>query len=67
MIVACEDRNTSARLPIPDPNGLVITSTHYPRVLLMELHRTDIIQMPQKGEQASSQLVIPHFNLVVIP
>lgn len=32
----------------------------------MELHRANVVQMTQQGEQATTQLVVPHLDLVVV-
>ena len=67
MIVTSKNRNASARLPVPDPDCLIITRTHYPWILLMELDGTNVVKMTKKSEQASSQLIVPNFDLVIIP
>ena len=34
--------------------------------LVMELHGSDVIQVPNEREGAAPELVVPYFNLVVI-
>lgn len=67
MIVTSEDRYASARLPIPDPNSLIVAGTHDPWVLLMELHSANVIKVAKKRKQTPSQFVVPYFDLVIIP
>lgn len=38
---------------------LVIRGRDDPRVLVVELHRPDVVQVPQQGEQATPKLVVP--------
>ena len=33
----------------------------------MELDGTNVVKMTKKSEQASSQLIVPNFDLVIIP
>lgn len=33
---------------------------------MMKLHGSDVIQMPDKSEGAAAELVVPHFDLVVV-
>ena len=54
------------RLPIPDPDRLVVRGTQNPRVLMVELHCTNVVQMPKQCEQAPPQLIVPDLDLVVI-
>jgi hypothetical protein len=58
--------HASARLPVPDPDRLVIAGTHDPRVLVVELHGTDVVEVASKREQAAVRLVIPHLDLVIV-
>lgn len=66
VVVTCKDGDASSRLPVPYTYGLIIRGTENPRVLVMELNSSDVIQMPEKVEQAPSGLVVPYFDLVVI-
>lgn len=55
----CQHADTCPALPVPDPDGLVITGGDHPGVFLVELHCPDVVQVPKEGEQTSSELVIP--------
>ncbi len=66
MVVACEDRDTGAGLPVPYPDGLIITCCNNPGGLMMELYCADVVQVAKKGEEATAQLVVPYLNLIVI-
>lgn len=63
VIVARKNRYTCARLPVPDADSLVVRCRDDPRVLVVELHGPDVVEMTQEREEASSELVIPHFHL----
>lgn len=41
---------------------LVIGGRDDPRVLVVELHRADVVQVSQKREQAAPKLVVPHLG-----
>jgi len=66
VVVSGQDRDTRATLPVPDANRLVVRGRDDPRALVMHLHRADVVQVAQQREQASTQLVVPHFDLVVV-
>jgi hypothetical protein len=66
MVMPSEHSHTGARLPVPDPDSLVITGTYNPWVLMMELHSTNVVKVPMKREEAAMCLVIPYLNLVII-
>ena len=55
----CQHADTCPALPVPDPDGLVITRGDHPGVFLVELHCPDVVQVPKEGEQTSSELVVP--------
>lgn len=59
----CQDADASPTLPVPYPDGLIVTGRNHPGVLLMELHCTDVVQMAKQREEASSKLVIPHLHV----
>ena len=61
VVVSGEYRDAGAALPVPDPDGLVITGADDPGVLLVELDRADVVQVAQEGEQAAPQLVVPNY------
>ena len=69
MIVARQHTQTTSFVKIPQPQSLVITRGQNPGKLSsigVEFHRTDVIQVPQKGEEATPKLVIPNLDLVII-
>ena len=43
---------------------LVIGGRDNPRVLVVELHGADVVQVAQKSEQTTPQLVVPHLSRV---
>ena len=43
----CQHADAGSALPIPDANGLVIRGGDNPGVLIVELHRPDVIQVAQ--------------------
>ena len=66
MVMASEHANARPALPIPDAQGLVVRRTHNPWLFPVELDRADVVQVPQQGEQAAAQLVVPNLDLVVV-
>lgn len=58
----CQHADAGPTLPVPYPDGLIVTGRDHPRILLMKLHCTDIVQMPQQGEETPSKFVIPHLQ-----
>ena len=66
VIVSGEDGNAVAVLPIPNTDGLIVGRRKQPGAFMMELHRTDVIQMSQKGELHLTCTVGPNDNLKVI-
>jgi hypothetical protein len=67
MIVTSQHGNTSPRLPVPNADSLIVTSTHNPWVFVVKLDSADIIKMPEKSEKTPVSFVVPNFNLVIIP
>lgn len=66
MVVTSESHKALARLPIPNPDHLVIRGRENPRSLSVELNSTDVVEMAKEGEHTASALVVPHLDLVVI-
>lgn len=66
VIVPSQYTNASATLPVPDADGLIVRSAEDPGILLMEHSGPDVIQMTQQGEDASSLLVVPNLDLVIV-
>ena len=64
MVVPGEDADASPGLPIPDPDGLVVRGGENPGVLVVEHSRADVVQVAQKSEQTTPQLVVPHLSRV---
>ena len=67
VVVTSEHGDGVSALPVPDSNRLIIRSRDDPRVLGVELHRANVVQVPQEREQATPKLVAPHLDLVIIP
>jgi hypothetical protein len=59
-------RDGGPRLPVPDPQRLVVTRGQDPGTRRVELHRPDVVQVAQKREQAAPQLVRPDLDAVVV-
>jgi len=60
VVVAGEDRETGAVLEVPKAEGLIVGRRQDPGILRgigMELDGSDVIQMAQEGEEASSELL----------
>lgn len=66
VVVASEDANAGAALPVPDADGLVVRGAQDPWILVVEECCADVIQVPQQSEDAAFLLVIPHLDLVVV-
>jgi hypothetical protein len=66
MVMPSQHSHTGARLPVPDPDSLVITGTYNPWAFVMELHSTNVVKVPMEREEAAVGLVIPYLNLVII-
>lgn len=66
VIVPGQNTDARSRLPIPNPDRLIIGRTQDPRILMMEHRRADVIQMPQQREDAPPLLVVPHLDLEVV-
>ncbi|RUS27656.1 hypothetical protein BC938DRAFT_482933 [Jimgerdemannia flammicorona] len=64
--MSCQDRDTIAALPIPDADRLIVGGADNPGILVVEEDGADVIQMAVEREEASTRLVIPDFDLVVI-
>ncbi len=48
--MTCQDTYTSSRLPIPNPDGLIVASRANPRGFGMKGDVSNIIQMPAQGK-----------------
>lgn len=66
VIVPGQHANASATLPVPDSDGLIVRSAEDPGILLMEHSGPDVIEMTQQGEDASTLLVVPNLDLVIV-
>ena len=66
VVVAGQNGDTGARLPVPDSDGLVIGCADDPRVLVVEVGGSNVVQMTEQREDAALQLVVPHLDLVVV-
>mmetsp|Transcript_35164 Transcript_35164/g.101267 ORF Transcript_35164/g.101267 Transcript_35164/m.101267 type:complete len:220 (-) Transcript_35164:378-1037(-) len=45
VVVTREHRDARARLPVPNPDGLVVRCAENPRVLVVELHCADVVEV----------------------
>ena len=59
VVVAGENADARPRLPVPDPNGLIVGGRENPGVFVVEHRRPDVVQMAQQVEQASLLLIVP--------
>ena len=66
VVVAGEDGDARALLPVPDADRLVVRRRHDPRVLHVELHGADVVEVAEQRKQAAPQLVVPYFDFVVV-
>lgn len=66
VVVTSEDGNASTTLPVPDSNRLIIRGRQDPRLLVMEVDCSNIVEMAIEGVVASPRLVVPDFDLVIV-
>jgi len=66
VVVASQNGDASARLPVPDANGLVVAGADNPGILVVELHGADVVEVAQEGEEAAVELVVPHLDFVIV-
>mmetsp|Transcript_7624 Transcript_7624/g.18433 ORF Transcript_7624/g.18433 Transcript_7624/m.18433 type:complete len:242 (+) Transcript_7624:3479-4204(+) len=69
VVVTRQDAQTGTFVEIPQSQGLIVTGGQNPRKLRrigVELDRANVIEMPQQREKASSQLVIPDLDFVIV-
>ena len=59
VIVTGENADAGARLPVPDANRLIVGCAKNPGIFVVENCGTNVVQVTQKGENASLLLVIP--------
>lgn len=57
VVVAGENGNALARLPVPDPDRLVVGSGEDPGVLVVEVDGADVVEVTVEGKKASAGLV----------
>ncbi len=62
MVVSGENGYAVSGLPIPDSDRLIVGGTDDPGIFGMEKRRPDVVQMPEKGENASPLLIIPNLK-----
>lgn len=43
-----------------------VTRTQDPGVLVVELDRAEVIQMPQEGEETAALFVVPNFDSIIV-
>ena len=61
-----QHRDGGPRLPVPDPQGLVVARAQDPRARRVKLHRPDVVEVAQQREQAAAQLVRPDLDAIVV-
>jgi len=66
VVVASHCAYQRAILPVPYSYCLVIGRRENPGMLVVEKDGTDVVQVAVQSEQASSSLVRPYFDFVVI-
>jgi hypothetical protein len=66
VIVPSKNRDAVSGLPVPNTDGLVIGSRDDPRMLMVEVHSANVIDVPKEVEQATPLLVVPDLDLVII-
>jgi hypothetical protein len=78
--MSCQDSNTRPRLPIPNPDSLIIRGRDDPGVLSVEEDSSDVVEIcnqhcpdpadskltASQGEKTFPLLVVPYFDLVII-
>ena len=62
VVVPREHRDARARLPVPDADRLVVRRRHYPRVLVVELDCTDVVEVAEQREETAPEFVVPHLR-----
>lgn len=62
MVVTGENADAGAGLPVPDSDGLIVRGGQDPGIFRVEECRSNVIKMPEQGEDASLLLVVPHLN-----
>ena len=67
VIVARHGTDKGSVLPIPYPDGLIIRTGQDPWQLVVEKYCSYVVQVPIEGKKATSGLVGPDFDLVIIP
>ncbi len=63
---AWESHTKGAVLPVPYPDGLVVTGTNDPGELVVEENGSNVIQVPIQREQTPPGLQGPDLDLVVV-
>ena len=62
VVVAGEDGDAVAALPVPDADGLVVGGREDPGVLVVEHGGPDVVEVAHQVEQAPLLLVVPHLE-----
>ena len=66
MVVPGQHTDALSRLPVPDPDCLVVTGGQDPGIFVMEHRGSDVVKMTQEGEDTSPLFIVPDLDLVVI-
>ena len=62
VIVAGEDVDAVAGLPVPDAHRLVVRAADDPRVFVVEKGGADVVEMAEQCENAAPEFVIPNLR-----
>jgi hypothetical protein len=49
-------------LPVPNPDGLIVRAGQYPRQGGVELNSTNVVQVPEEGENTATELIVPNLK-----
>ena len=66
ILLTGEDRDGGPRLPVPDPQRLVVARAQDPGAGPVELDGADVVEVAEEREQAAAELVRPDFDAVVV-
>lgn len=66
VLVASQDGDYVAILPVPDPDCLVIRCREDPGQVVVELNSPNVIKMPSQHEKTLLHLVVPHSHFVIV-
>lgn len=65
MVVTGENANASARLPVPDSDGLIVRCAENPWIFVVKEGSTDVVEMAKQGENAPLLLIVPDLTKLI--